>query len=45
MNRKYKMSSVQKSLYVIDQMQESNITYNIPIMLEVEGKLIKNAYA
>ncbi|PEJ78942.1 condensation domain-containing protein [Bacillus wiedmannii] len=35
----YEMSSAQKRLYVIDQMQEPNITYNIPLMIKFDEKI------
>lgn len=38
-SRSYEMSSTQKRLYILDQMQGNNITYNIPAVLKVKGKL------
>ncbi|WP_211750154.1 non-ribosomal peptide synthetase [Paenibacillus sp. Marseille-Q4541] len=35
----YDMSSAQKRLYVIDQIQGDNITYNMPEMIRIYGKL------
>ena len=36
---KYEMSSAQKRIYVIHQMQDENITYNIPTLFRVNGNL------
>nr|WP_258957390.1 non-ribosomal peptide synthetase [Bacillus wiedmannii] len=35
----YEMSSAQKRLYAIDQIQGENITYNMPGMMRVQGSL------
>ncbi|WP_249436170.1 non-ribosomal peptide synthetase, partial [Paenibacillus sp. Marseille-Q4541] len=35
----YEMSSVQKRIFVIHQMQDESITYNIPTMFRVQGQL------
>ena len=39
MNKKYQMSPEQRRLFTLDQMQEKNITYNIPIFFEIKGAL------
>lgn len=39
MGKKYLMSSAQKRIYVIDQMQDRNITYNIPITMQADKKI------
>jgi len=39
MSKKYRMSSAQKRMYIIDQMQGDNVTYNVPIIMNVEGSL------
>ncbi|KOP70464.1 hypothetical protein AMS59_19725, partial [Lysinibacillus sp. FJAT-14745] len=36
-NDSYEMSSSQKRVFVIEQMQKSNITYNVPIIFKIEG--------
>ncbi|MCL2425728.1 MAG: amino acid adenylation domain-containing protein [Oscillospiraceae bacterium] len=38
MAKMYLMSSVQKRLFSLDQIQEKNITYNIPMFLSLSGK-------
>ncbi|WP_199777801.1 non-ribosomal peptide synthetase, partial [Lysinibacillus sp. FJAT-14745] len=35
----YEMSSAQKRLFIIDQMKEGNISYNIPTVLKLKGSL------
>ncbi|MBN2864065.1 MAG: amino acid adenylation domain-containing protein, partial [Bacteroidales bacterium] len=35
----YPMSSAQKRLYILDQMMGASITYNMPVILHVEGLL------
>jgi len=37
MAKMYLMSSVQKRLYSLDQIQEKNITYNVPMILKISG--------
>ncbi|SMG18349.1 non-ribosomal peptide synthetase [Paenibacillus aquistagni] len=39
MSRKFRMSSAQKRLFVMDQLQPASITYNIPILLKANGEL------
>lgn len=41
MNRKFQMSSEQRRMFTIDQMQGQNITYNIPAFFEINGTLDK----
>ncbi|MES9671630.1 condensation domain-containing protein, partial [Bacillus pseudomycoides] len=33
------MSEVQKRLFIIDQSQNENITYNVPMVLKSDGKI------
>ena len=39
MGRKYKMSSVQKRLYALFEMDNNSIAYNIPALYKIEGSL------
>ncbi|WP_410512431.1 condensation domain-containing protein [Paenibacillus sp. BR2-3] len=39
MSKKYKMSTAQKRIYLVDRIQGSNITYNVPILLESSGSI------
>jgi tyrocidine synthetase-3 len=41
----YPLSSAQKRLFVIEQMDPGNVTYNIPAVLKLEGKLDINCVA
>lgn len=38
----YEMSSAQKRMFITDQLQGANVTYNIPLMLEINCKLNKD---
>lgn len=37
MNQRYLMSSAQKRIYTIEQMKENSVTYNVPMVFEVEA--------
>ncbi|UCH96965.1 MAG: amino acid adenylation domain-containing protein, partial [Candidatus Aminicenantes bacterium] len=41
----YPLSSAQKRLFVIEQMDPGNVTYNIPALLKLEGKLDRSCFA
>ncbi|MGD2084878.1 MAG: amino acid adenylation domain-containing protein [Candidatus Aminicenantes bacterium] len=40
----YPLSSAQKRLFVIEQMEPGNVTYNIPAVLKLEGKLDRSCF-
>ncbi|WP_066501691.1 non-ribosomal peptide synthetase [Abyssisolibacter fermentans] len=40
----YPASSAQKRVYVLDKLEKENISYNIPTVLELEGKLDKEKF-
>ncbi|MCM3783798.1 amino acid adenylation domain-containing protein [Neobacillus mesonae] len=42
MSKKYKMSSAQKRLFVLNEMHPLGIAYNIPILIRLEGKIEKD---
>ncbi|MGD2092758.1 MAG: amino acid adenylation domain-containing protein [Candidatus Aminicenantes bacterium] len=41
----YPLSSAQKRLFVIEQMDPGKVTYNMPAVLEVRGQLDRNRFA
>lgn len=41
MGKAYKMSSAQKRIFVLDQLQENSTVYNIPMIMEIKGQLNK----
>ncbi len=41
----YPLSSAQKRLFIIEQMDPGKVTYNIPEVLKLEGKLDKSCFA
>ncbi|WP_066501702.1 non-ribosomal peptide synthetase [Abyssisolibacter fermentans] len=40
----YPLSSGQKRMYVLDQLEKDNISYNMPTILELEGKVDKKRF-
>jgi tyrocidine synthetase-3 len=40
----YRLSSAQKRLYILNEMEGLEITYNIPMTMRVEGQLDKNRF-
>ncbi|NIM91686.1 MAG: hypothetical protein GTO17_12160, partial [Candidatus Aminicenantes bacterium] len=40
----YVLSSQQKRLYILQQMKEDNISYNLPVVVRLEGELNKEKF-